>query len=376
MQKFNAAYDGSCFPKKVILQIRRARDQYLTKAAWKEPTSEAKSCDYTTFSENDGTKDNEEAIAITSTLPVCDPLQDDDYDYGKTFDWDKPRYALSSQQKKDAETWLDTMVASQKENNLHNQGLSIPTRHDGTEYMLCNASDDQAQVLCHVIHHLRQWFDPSVVTKPEPLRLVISGVAGSGKSTLTNTLVTAIRKMFGTTNSVKVVAPTGQAAFNAGGTTCHHGLGVGVNRTVAEGISPTTLKELLRQNQGLVMLVFDERSLVSSKLLARCHYNMSQTAYGGKNKNKDWGNIPILLFVGDDYQLPSVENGCLSIFDETAKHTDEESYGNRVFTRLASKVVCLKESKRQHGSETTFLRILRCLRCEEPDVSHAFIPQY
>ena len=55
----------------------------------------------------------------------------------------------------------------------------------------------------------------------EPLHLTVKGVAGSGKSTFINTLVTAIRQMFQHIESVVVCGPTGSAAFNAGGVTCH-----------------------------------------------------------------------------------------------------------------------------------------------------------
>lgn len=51
--------------------------------------------------------------------------------------------------------------------------------------------------------------------------MTLFGVAGSGKSTLINTLVTIIRKITQKTNSVYVCGPTGTAAFSAGGVTCH-----------------------------------------------------------------------------------------------------------------------------------------------------------
>ena len=52
--------------------------------------------------------------------------------------------------------------------------------------------------------------------------MTVTGVAGSGKSTMINTLVSIIRTFFQTEKSVKVCGPTGAAAFNAGGVTCHH----------------------------------------------------------------------------------------------------------------------------------------------------------
>jgi hypothetical protein len=373
MTVFENCRSNNILPKKVLLQIQRAKDQYITRAAWKEPTSEAKSYDYATFTEIDGSLSNEEAINIASTLPTSDDLMDDtNFNYGVHYPWDIPTCPLPDDIAQRAETFLDSVTMEHTQTTSKESTTSLPLKHDGTEYKLIDASDDQTQVLHFILDHLQKWFDPDTTDKPEPLRLVISGVAGSGKSTLTNTIVTTVRKMFRSTKSVKVVAPTGQAAFNAGGTTCHHGLGVGVNKKIQDGLTGSQLKELLLQNKDLVMLVFDERSLVSSKLLARCHYNICHTVYGGTNSTKDWGNIPILLFVGDDYQIPSVEPGCSSIFDSTCTPTDEEVLGNQLFLDLARKVVSLQASKRQHGTQTRFMRILRGLRCENPMVSHAF----
>jgi hypothetical protein len=372
LQCFQAYFDSNTLPQKVLLQIRRARDQHLSRALWKEPTSDSRTIDYNTFSQSSALYDNnDDAVNLASTLPVTDTLEEDPFDYGKHYKWHIPSYPVPKTLDANIDTWLETMVNEHRQDKTVHTSTNIPKKHDGSEFRLQDATDDQAQVLTYILDHLYKWFDETQLHKPEPLRVIISGVAGSGKSTLTNTIVTAIRKIFGKTKAVKVVAPTGQAAFNAGGTTCHHGLGVSIDKGMEEGISPAKLKQLLQGNADLVLLVFDERSLVSSKLLARCHYNMCQSAYGGTNSDKSWGNIPIVLFVGDDYQLPSVESGCLSVFDNTSNLTDEEHYGNRIFLELARKVVSLKESKRQHGTQTRFMRILRGLRCENPQVCGA-----
>ena len=42
--------------------------------------------------------------------------------------------------------------------------------------------------------------------------------------------------------------------------------------------------------------------------------HIRQIAHGGKNKKLPWGRIPIVIFVGDDMQLPSVEPGVLHLF--------------------------------------------------------------
>ena len=90
--------------------------------------------------------------------------------------------------------------------------------HDGRTFELLDAKDDQRDILAYILAKVQEWFDNAGVPgyNPQPIRLTIAGVAGSGKSFLTNTLVTAIRRIFGTTDSVKVMAPTGEAAHNAG----------------------------------------------------------------------------------------------------------------------------------------------------------------
>jgi hypothetical protein len=83
----------------------------------------------------------------------------------------------------------------------------------------------------------------------------------------------------------------------------------------------------LMEHKDLVMLVFDERSMVSSKVIARSHFNVAHSTYGGNKSSCSWGNVPVVLFVGDDYQLPSIENGCLTIFNRQATLSSEEQEG-------------------------------------------------
>ena len=56
--------------------------------------------------------------------------------------------------------------------------------------------------------------------------MTICGQAGSGKSVLIKTLLTVIRKMFGRNDVCYICAPTGSAAFQAGGQTIHSLFGI------------------------------------------------------------------------------------------------------------------------------------------------------
>ncbi|KAI3924837.1 hypothetical protein MKW98_031088 [Papaver atlanticum] len=63
------------------------------------------------------------------------------------------------------------------------------------------------------------------------IRLIISGGAGTGKSTLINAIVRSTRELFSNDNSVRIMAPTGVAAFNIGGSTIHHELGITADKS-------------------------------------------------------------------------------------------------------------------------------------------------
>ena len=118
--------------------------------------------------------------------------------------------------------------------------LILPQRlnqdHKLEEYSIDACRQDQKKVLSYILQYFKRWYEldktPEAVDTFTPLRLTLCGVAGSGKSTLISTLVTAIRKITGKTSSVYVCGPTGSAAFNAGGETCHCLFNINQNLTI------------------------------------------------------------------------------------------------------------------------------------------------
>ena len=62
----------------------------------------------------------------------------------------------------------------------------------------------------------------------------------------------------------------------------------------------------------MLMLVIDERSMISSGLLATAERNVRECAFGQQNQNELWGGIPVVLIFGDDYQLfPVIDEGAI-----------------------------------------------------------------
>jgi len=118
--------------------------------------------------------------------------------------------------------------------------LSLPLKDDDTEYTLEGLYPDQVDVVTVVLDKIKEFLECKNLSNFAPLRLIINGAGGSGKSVIINTVVTCPRKMFNTDGVVRVVAPTGTAAFNVHGQTFHHLLG---NRVTVNSYLPNTMSK-------------------------------------------------------------------------------------------------------------------------------------
>ena len=209
-------------------------------------------------------------------------------------------------------------------NSLHGDLLlphKLNKQHQLEEYTIESCRQDQKDVLMYLLKHLKQWLDtaqsPELLKEYEPVRMTLCGVAGSGKSTLINTLVTTVRKITGKTNSVYVCGPTGLAAFNAGGETCHRLFNIPskVTNCTPEGIAR---RNLMTKLENTIMLIVDERSMLSAMTLGTMEAFCRQGAFKGTKSEQDWGGIPIIILVGDDFQLPSIDEGAFYSLGKTS----------------------------------------------------------
>ena len=142
--------------------------------------------------------------------------------------------------------------------------LRIPRKSDGRIYNIAFLRRDQQQIVVVVLHNINEWlFAPIHKT----LRMTVSGVAGSGKSTLIQTLVATVRTLFQRNDVVYLCAPTGSAAFAAGGGAIHRLFGIKVRNTT-DHLSATQKQKLMQRFANTVLLIVDERSMVGSELLA------------------------------------------------------------------------------------------------------------
>ena len=92
MKEFEEFISSDFCPMKVKIPFERIRQRMMTKSQFKEPTSQIEAVDYSQFS-LEITKENEDAVAIASTLQAMEgteeKIYDYDYDTGQDYDWSK-----------------------------------------------------------------------------------------------------------------------------------------------------------------------------------------------------------------------------------------------------------------------------------------------
>jgi len=150
----------------------------------------------------------------------------------------------------------------------------------------------------------------SVCGDGPPIRLIVSGQGGTGKSRVIDILNQLVSRKIQSPNQasilpVVVCAPTGLAAFNVGGATIHHTLSLPVEHGKPANYSAlsqdqiVTLRATLR---GLRLLIIDEVSMVSSLTLLFIHLRLTEVM----SCNELFGGISIIFFA-DLLQLPPVK---------------------------------------------------------------------
>ncbi|KAI3945508.1 hypothetical protein MKW98_018325 [Papaver atlanticum] len=134
------------------------------------------------------------------------------------------------------------------------------------------------------------------------IRLIISGGAGTGKSTLINAIVRSTRELFNNENSVRIMVPTGVAAFNIGGSTIHQELGITADKSQSyKKLEAERCRRMQVDFKNTKLIIIDEYIMIGTKMLAYIDLRL-RDIFGTK---ESFGNISIVL-VGDMRQLPPV----------------------------------------------------------------------
>ncbi len=189
--------------------------------------------------------------------------------------------------------------------------------------------------------------------------VLVTGVAGCGKSTI-------IREWLGNTSTARtmLLAPTGIAALNVGGSTIHRAFGFMPGMNADNPRITLKVKSLLYTTETIVV---DEVSMVRADLL----HSMDVVMRSVKHKlDVPFGGVR-MVFVGDFYQLPPV------VRQEEERYM-EQKHGSRagwmflspVFKKLNPRVFYLAQSFRQAG-DGSFTDLLNQVRNLDPNSVNA-----
>ena len=179
------------------------------------------------------------------------------------------------------------------------------------------------QVVDHLHHQRRHETDDCKCRDLKPLHMFVSGVGGTGKSFLIETIRSQVKEIWkdhaGDDTTCAVAAPTGLAAYNVGGVTVHRLFQLPIEhegKTAGYWSLSKVAQKVMRTNlRSLKLIIIDETSMLSSLNLAYIHLRLD---FGGAGD--DYFGSMNMLFVGDILQLPPVT-------------------GSPVFSKLCNKLI-------------------------------------
>eukprot|EP00537_Pseudo-nitzschia_pungens_P009296 CAMPEP_0172380344 /NCGR_PEP_ID=MMETSP1060-20121228/70389_1 /TAXON_ID=37318 /ORGANISM="Pseudo-nitzschia pungens, Strain cf. cingulata" /LENGTH=1087 /DNA_ID=CAMNT_0013108097 /DNA_START=268 /DNA_END=3533 /DNA_ORIENTATION=- len=209
--------------------------------------------------------------------------------------------------------------------------------------------------------------DGDVWQDQTPRNVFVTGSAGTGKSHLLKYVVETLksRGMYESGGTrVAVCAPTGVAALIVGGSTLHSFFGIGLGTG-----TPASILKKVRDNFSAEeridetdVLVIDECSMMSSKLMETLDMVSRKIRKGGLYRDVPFGGMQVIAF-GDFFQLPPVFQN-----DGTVDRTWRPfCFGSSVWEELglSENVVELEEVQRQEDED--FVELLNKVRIGKVD---------
>ena len=177
---------------------------------------------------------------------------------------------------------------------------------------------------------------------PPPLRMIVSGTAGTGKSYLIHCLRLLLQR------ELVVAAPTGVAAFNIDGHTLHSLLSL-PTRGEFKDLEGERLTKLQQSFSEVKYLIIDEMSMVGRKTFGQVDRRLRQAF--PHNVQEVFGGCSCLLF-GDFGQLPPVMDLPLYTTDSRSELSDQGRAAYQTFQQA----VVLNQVMRQAGQDPEQVR--------------------
>ena len=190
-------------------------------------------------------------------------------------------------------------------------------------------------VLDHVNDIISSWHRN---VQPEPLRLMLLGTAGTGKTKAIQTLLQELQKTLQTmhlhVNFARAAAPTGSAAFNIrfNASTIHR---------LIHWLNPRFFRELKQNDkslarfqafmQGTQLVILDEISMVGRQFMGKIDSRLRQAKAGRNPLDRDLGGISCVC-VGDTGQCEAISDQQLYDGRTHPNTIDEPSAAKVIFS--------------------------------------------
>ncbi|XP_041961680.1 uncharacterized protein LOC121719960 [Alosa sapidissima] len=261
---------------------------------------------------------------------------------------------------------------------LETNHVSMP-RQDAL-HLLRSLNEEQSAIF----YAVRKWCLQKLFGQnPEPLRLFITGGAGTGKSHLIKAIHYESTRLLSQIAenpedlTVLLTAPTGVAAYNIGAATIHNTFSIGANvKLPYQPLGDEKVNSLRTKMGSLQILIIDEVSMVDHRLLAYIHGRLRQI--------KQTGDYSLfakvsLICVGDFFQLKPVkgtplfaENKGANLWDnnfEVAELTKVVRQENAAFAEMLNRLRVRKKNEpltdcdvltlrqRETGEESTDIHV-------------------
>jgi len=185
-----------------------------------------------------------------------------------------------------------------------NNSLRYNMPDDEFYHLMKSLNFEQLQFVYDTVHHLK--------TSATVMYRFLSGGAGTGKSYVLRALREMAERFYRSRagenyeqNLTMTLAPTGKAAFIAGGATIHSVLHIPANQSLTfNRLDYESLNTLRTQISHINLWLIDEISMVGHRMLSFVDQRLQEV----HNSRQIFGGTSVIAF-GDLYQLPPVMDG-------------------------------------------------------------------
>ena len=211
------------------------------------------------------------------------------------YDWSQLHFkGMHAEDTMEGEYYTDCLK-SEYYNNNSNGTIQQLKKFDGSDYELDDLSEEHRVIFVTAIDTMIKFLnnDPDYML----FCATILGSGGTGKSYIINTLISFARKYTNCDGTIKVVTPSGGAAFNIQDCTLHRLLDLSVGTDILRF-------PLSNEKQGLL-----ERKLkwLVIGVVDRYERNVRYSIFSRQNIAKSWSGLPVIIMFGNYHQLFPVE---------------------------------------------------------------------